>query len=542
MTVRVGTYTRRSTDEDHQPFSIEAQDTRLAAYIQSQDDWTHDPACTFTDDKSGYTLDRPGLQRALAFARAGRYDLLLVAKVDRLARSIRGLTHLLDDLDSAGVAFRSATEPFDTATPAGRMMVQMLGVFAEFERRMIIDRVIAGMERKAARGEWTAGSFPFGYRTDPTTHFLVPHVGQAPLVPVIFDLYANKRMGAKAIATRLNQRGHRTRPGRPWGVDAVLTVLRNRAYLGEVYFRGTWHKAPHPPLVDTELFHRVQRLLAERGEDHAARAANASDYLAAGKLRCGRCSKRYVGAAARGNRYRYRYYVCFSRQRYGQATCAADRLPADELDRALLEALLVTLARSDLIERAAHNLAAQLDHDRDRHQAELAAIDAELRHLDQAIDRYMLAFEQGTLDPDRFNARLEELARSGKKLQRREEHLQAALDRTETLPPAAPVLVSFRANIRAAVDVDEIAPKKAVIGALVQEVEIRSRSEIYPTFRFPTAAELDGKVRKLSGSMPQLATIRTPHHQRFPLVSGPVVCLPGQHGKVRRDGYRAARP
>src|SRR6266536_568092 len=126
----------------------------------------------------------------------------------------------------------------------------------------------------------------------------------------------------------------------------------------------------------------------------------------------------------KGNLYRYRYYVCFSRQRYGQATCAADRLPADELDRALLEALLVTLARSDLIERAAHNLAAQLDHDRDRHLAELAAIEAELRHLDQAIDRYMLAFEQGTLDPDRFNARLEELARSGKKLQRREEVLR----------------------------------------------------------------------------------------------------------------------
>src|SRR6266536_1957688 len=204
----------------------------------------------------------------------------------------------------------------------------------------------------------------------------------------------------------------------------------------------------------------------------------------------------------KGNLYRYRYYVCFSRQRYGQATCAADRLPADELDRALLEALLVTLARSDLIERAAHNLVAQLDRYRDRHQAELAAIDAELRHLDQAIDRYMLTFEQGTLDPDRFNARLEELARSGKKLQRREESLQAVLARTETLPPAAPVLADFRANVRAAADIDEVAPKKALIGALVQDVEVRSRNEIYPTFRFPTAAELDGKVRKLSGSVP----------------------------------------
>src|SRR6266498_1707815 len=98
----------------------------------AQCDWWHDPTCTFTDDKSGYTLDRSDLQRALTYARAGRYDLLLVAKVDRLSRSIRGLTQILDDLDTAGVAFRSTTEPSDTATPAGRMMVQMLGVFAEF--------------------------------------------------------------------------------------------------------------------------------------------------------------------------------------------------------------------------------------------------------------------------------------------------------------------------------------------------------------------------------------------------------------------------
>jgi site-specific DNA recombinase len=109
---------------------------------------------------SGTTLDRPGLQRALADARLLRYDVLLVYRVDQLARSVRGLAQVLEDLDKAGVSFRSATEPFDTGTPAGWMMVQMLGVFAEFECATIIDRVVAGIERKAARGGWNAGGVP----------------------------------------------------------------------------------------------------------------------------------------------------------------------------------------------------------------------------------------------------------------------------------------------------------------------------------------------------------------------------------------------
>ncbi len=130
--VRVATYTRISTDEEHQPFSLEAQAQRLGSYIQSQDSWqlVH----RFTDQMSGSTLDRPGLQQAFAYARAKRYDMLLVYRVDRLSRSVRGLAQILEDLDHAGVSFRSATEPFDTGTAAGRMMVQMLGVFAEFER------------------------------------------------------------------------------------------------------------------------------------------------------------------------------------------------------------------------------------------------------------------------------------------------------------------------------------------------------------------------------------------------------------------------
>jgi len=156
--MRIATYTRISTDEEHQPYSLEAQGHRLGAYVESQEGWQL--VRRFSDQMTGSVLERPGLERALAEGRAKRYDLLLVYRVDRLSRSVRGLAQILEELDKASVVFRSATEPFDTGTPAGRMMVQMLGVFAEFERATMIDRVVAGMERKAARGGWNGGLLP----------------------------------------------------------------------------------------------------------------------------------------------------------------------------------------------------------------------------------------------------------------------------------------------------------------------------------------------------------------------------------------------
>jgi site-specific DNA recombinase len=272
--MRIATYTRISTDEEHQPYSLEAQAKRLSAYAESQDRWQI--TRRFSDQMSGATVERPGLKRALAEAEAKRFDLLLVYRVDRLSRSVRGLAQILEQLDEAGVLFRSATEPFDTATSAGRMMVQMLGVFAEFERATITDRVIAGMERKAARGEWTGGSVPFGYRLDAQRRFLLPDTHEAPVVQQIFRRYGERLHGSAAIARWLTERGYRTKHGKPFNAPAVLTILRNRAYLGEIYFRGRHYPAPHPPLVDQQAFARVGQLLEERGEDVSLRRSGAT--------------------------------------------------------------------------------------------------------------------------------------------------------------------------------------------------------------------------------------------------------------------------
>ncbi len=208
-TVRVGIYLRRSTDDENQPYSIEAQEDRLRSYVDSQPNWV--VALRFADDASGSTTQRKDLQRALTAARDGLIDVLLVYRVDRLSRSLRDTVHLLEELEQAGVVFRSATEPFDTATPLGRMLLQMLAMFAQFERDTIIDRVIAGMERKAAKGLWKGGRRPYGYQVDKTAKKLIIDETEAAIVRLVFDLYVRDRLGTKNIANVLNSRGLRTR-------------------------------------------------------------------------------------------------------------------------------------------------------------------------------------------------------------------------------------------------------------------------------------------------------------------------------------------
>jgi site-specific DNA recombinase len=335
--VRVGIYVRRSTDDENQPYSIEVQDTRLEAYISSQPGWRL--VARFTDDASGATTERDGLHRALAAARAGVIDVLLVYRVDRFTRNLRDMVMLLDELDQAGVVFRSATEPFDTSTPIGRMLVQMLGMFAQFERDLIIDRVIGGMERKAANGKWKGGKRPFGYRMDPATHTLVTDPAESVIVRLIFDLYTRDRIGSRAIANILNERGHRTTSGGRWSGHQVLRALNNRVYLGELTFRDITTTDTHEPIIATQTWEQAQTILDARGENHAHRAANSSDYILTGRLRCPKCGKAMVGTRATGRTKTYRYYTCWTLARYDTSKCDFARLNADAVDQAILDAL-----------------------------------------------------------------------------------------------------------------------------------------------------------------------------------------------------------
>ncbi len=202
--------------------------------------------------------------------------------------------------------------------------------------------------------------------------------GRSPFDPGHLRPLRQQAPRGHAIASWLGSSGLAGRSGKPWSHKSVLTVLRNRTYLGQVHFRGTWSDATHAPLVEKGLFDAVQMILVERGEDVSKRASNSSDYLLTGLVVCGTCGRRFTGTAAKGRNATYRYYTCGGRQRFGSTTCSADRLPAEALDDAVVRSLLSAYEDSDLFANAVAEAHHRATLGRTRHEGELAALNAEL--------------------------------------------------------------------------------------------------------------------------------------------------------------------
>ena len=233
---RIAFYTRISTDEDHQKYSLGAQKERLEAFCKAQwdDDWKLHKIYRGTE--SGTHMNRPGLEEMLYDAEAQTFNTLLVFRVDRLSRKVRELTQMVDELTKYGVVLKSITEPFDTANAAGKMMLQMLGVFAEFEHATIVERTKVGMEKKAKGGNFVGGNVPYGFTLEPEKG-LVVHEEEALIVRKMFKMYALGKEGASAICNQLNEAGHRNRSGRKWGRRVVLYMLKNPVYVGKIRWR-----------------------------------------------------------------------------------------------------------------------------------------------------------------------------------------------------------------------------------------------------------------------------------------------------------------
>jgi site-specific DNA recombinase len=267
------------------------------------------------------------------------------------------------------------------------MMLQMLAVFAEFEHATIIDRITAGIERRAKQGYWH-GRVPFGYRRD-TDKQLVPDERTAPTVRRIFQLYTGSRLGAAAIARRLAVE-QAPSPPRGWQPNVVLLILHNDAYTGRIHWHGETLDGLHEPLVDEVTFARAQRLLDGRRGDFAARRANTSEFLLSGLVRCGRCRRAYVGVSANGNggAYHYHYYACSGRQKLGRGICEGQRINRDTLENAVLSQLTDIYQDGTLIQQAIEHLTARQDQDRAALLEQRAVLTKEIQQAARALDRY----------------------------------------------------------------------------------------------------------------------------------------------------------
>ena len=478
--MRVVVYTRISTDEENQPTSLHSQRERLEAFCSVQEDWRI--VAHHEDRSTGTRLDRPGLQAALNLARRGGADLLLVYRVDRLSRKVRQLAQLAEELDGLDVVLKSATEPFDTGSAAGRMMLQMLGVFAEFEHATIVDRITAGIERRAKQGYWPNGRVPYGY-TRTRDKALVPDEREAPIVRRIFDLYTAGRLGSVSIARQLTAEGVPSR-GRAWLPAKVLTILANEAYIGRVHWRAQTFDGRHEPLIDRDTFAQAGALLKQRGEDCARCVGERSDFLLTGVINCGRCHRAYVGMSARGNGGTYHYYACSGRQKLGRRACDGDRLPKDKLENAVLRQLADTYRTGTLIRQAIEQAAAHDDSERDEIEARRAGIAAEIKRAERAIERYYAAFEAGDLDAKRFDGRIAALQSQLDTLTDQHGELthQLADDESQE-PPDTRQLRAVADHLEQTLKAARPEETKALLRLLIEDLQVNSRAEILPKYK-----------------------------------------------------------
>jgi site-specific DNA recombinase len=264
-------YFRASTDETNQPYTLEMQEEKVRAYCHSQDGM--ELTAVYEERASGKNIEgRPRFLQLLEDAAAGKFDAVVVYKVDRWSRQLADMLSTVDFLDRHTVRFASVTEPIDTSTPMGRMVLQMLGSFAEFERGLIVERVIAGIEAKLAKGLPLTSRVGFGLRVD--THGVVEADPETfGVVQRIFEEYARDLRGTKAIAQRLQADGLPTPGTAPWSAPAVARVLRSRTLIGELPFRDSWVEGAHAPLLDLDLFEKAQALADSRSTQRSAARA-----------------------------------------------------------------------------------------------------------------------------------------------------------------------------------------------------------------------------------------------------------------------------
>src|SRR5262249_29835963 len=355
--LRCAIYTRKSTEEglDQDFNSLDAQREAAEAYIHSQAHagWT---ALSDRYDDGGYSgsnLDRPALQRLLADIRCGKIDCVLTHRVDRLSRSLLDFAKLMELFEQHQVAFVSVTQHFNSGTSMGRLVLNVLLSFAQFERELIAERTRDKMAAARRKGKWAGGLPVLGYDVDASSKKLVVNEVEAVMARAIFALYLQHR-GLLPVLAELARRGgctKRTQPkeghvhgGRPFTRSSLYRLLTNVTYIGQVRYRNEIHPGEQPAIIDRQTWQEVQALLVHNGPWRTGTVRTPSEALLQGLLFCRPCGCAMTPAqVSRGNRG-YRYSTCSAAQRKGWYTCPSKSLPAAAVERYVLEQIASCMA------------------------------------------------------------------------------------------------------------------------------------------------------------------------------------------------------
>jgi site-specific DNA recombinase len=469
-------YRVSSAEQAEHGFSLEAQQEKLIQYVKSQG-WVLQ--ASYCDaGVSGKNLKRPDMQRMITAIKAGKIDLIVVHKLDRLTRNVGDLHELLHLFDRYNVKFVSLTENIDTSNAMGRMFVYMLGIFAQWYRENLAEEVIKGQTKRAEKGLRNGARAPYGYKLEDGE--LVIDQKQAEIVRRMFMMY--KRHGAKTIAKTLNQENITTGSGSPWRIQMIKYILENPAYLGKIrwgYRKETGHKTgaeilrdgTHEPIISEELFNETQRKRKLRRTDPGM--ASTSDYIFTGVLRCARCGNpmtggRHVRKKEGRKGGEYKFYNCHAK--IHQGNCDLPVLGEDVIIEQLFKRIDILLDESYQKEVV---VAKTEDETTDRRRQ----IESEISKCQERRKKWQRAWVDGMIDDEDLKKRNNEEYKLEQQLK---EELAEQMPVEESHPLSEIEIFELMRNFRDTFDLMNDYERKDLIQILFSEIVVDTPEGFVP--------------------------------------------------------------
>lgn len=392
--IQCAIYTRKSTDEGlQQDFnSLDAQREAGEAFIasQRQEGWRLVPERFDDGGFTGGNMERPALKRLLEAIEAKRVNCVVVYKVDRLSRSLLDFARMMELFDRSGTSFVSVTQNFNTTDSMGRLTLNILLSFAQFEREIISERTRDKMCAARRKGKWIGGHPVLGYDIDAAARRLAVNPEEAHQVRRIFDLYLD--LGSMVpVLQELDRRGWATkrwttgsgqiRGGKPFTKSLLYGLLTNAIYTGRVNHKGTFYPGEHEAIIERSTWEQVQDLLDRNGRANGGGAKNKYSALLRGLLFCEPCGAPMVHTYSCKGTKRYRYYVCYQAQQRGWKNCKTKSVSAPAMESAVLEAVRKLGTDPQLAEEVVRQAEAQVARRREQHAKDVSVAETALQRL-----------------------------------------------------------------------------------------------------------------------------------------------------------------
>ena len=392
--IRCAIYTRKSTDEGLESDfnSLDAQREAAEAYIASQTEANWKTIAKRYDD-GGYTggnLDRPALKLLMADIESGEVDCVVVYKVDRISRSLMDFAKLLELFERKKVSFVSVTQQFNTSNPMGRLVLNILFSFAQFERELISERTRDKMSASRRKGKWCGGLAPLGYDIAPEGRRIIVNPDESRRVQMIFELYLDIGTISQTVAEldrrdwtnkRSTTRSGKERGGRKFDKSSLFKLLTNIVYIGKTRHKGEAFDGEHQAIITKELWDRVQKKLKQNGLSGGVMNRNKHGALLRGILRCVGCDAAMSPNHTTKGKKRYRYYICTSAQKKGWSTCESKSIPAQQIEDFVVEQIRSAQYPPELLTKSLQSLSGKNEH-------RLAMLEEELRLLGRDTNRW----------------------------------------------------------------------------------------------------------------------------------------------------------